>query len=731
MTVSIWRYSHLLLALVSSLFLVLASVTGIILAFEPITEAAKPYKPIPLEEVTISETMEALQRTYNEVLFVELDPNDFVIASVVDQNGDSQTRIVHPKTGAALGTPERQAPLFQFATNLHRSLFLKSIGRFFVGLVSFLLCLIAVTGLLLIIKRQGGLKKLFSKVQNDYFEIRYHVVLGRWFLVPILIIAATGVYLSAEKFSLLPPTTVLHDMTEPQVDVDLSQVPFELPFFKETRLSKVRSITFPFSEMPEDYFEVALKDRELYIHQYTGEILSEAYYPFTALASRWSLSLHTGQGSIGWSLILLLASISILFFIYSGFVMWQKRTKNKPGALAQVDKDEATHIVLVGSETGHTFRYAQQLATALDLAGKSVFMTELNRFSSYPNAERLIILTSTYGDGEAPTNARKFQKELRNFQPKRTLKYAVLGFGSLRYPNYCAYAQEVAEQLGKSTGFKAELPLYKINNQDDGAFLEWVTEWSGQTGIPLQLQLTEKTKKAVRPQAFTVVERTPLNEDDTFLIRLRSKKRIRFESGDLAGITPEDGVPRQYSIARVENDMLLSVKRHAHGICSPYLSQLEPGETMSIGIEANTAFHFPSDTSPVLFIANGTGIAPFLGMLHGNHQKAKTHLFLGLRTRKSMELYTELLSEVSQDKKLSSIQIAYSQEGQRYYVQDLIRENPELVSNHLKDGGLIYICGSLDMQEAVLDVLESIALKELDTPLSQFEHKNQLKMDCY
>jgi sulfite reductase (NADPH) flavoprotein alpha-component len=38
MTISIWRYSHLALAISAALFILIASITGIILAFEPISE---------------------------------------------------------------------------------------------------------------------------------------------------------------------------------------------------------------------------------------------------------------------------------------------------------------------------------------------------------------------------------------------------------------------------------------------------------------------------------------------------------------------------------------------------------------------------------------------------------------------------------------------------------------------------------------------------------------------
>ncbi|MCB0434087.1 MAG: hypothetical protein KDD18_14235, partial [Mangrovimonas sp.] len=47
-TISIWRYSHLALAVSSFVFIILASLTGIILAFQPISEQIKPYKTVHL-----------------------------------------------------------------------------------------------------------------------------------------------------------------------------------------------------------------------------------------------------------------------------------------------------------------------------------------------------------------------------------------------------------------------------------------------------------------------------------------------------------------------------------------------------------------------------------------------------------------------------------------------------------------------------------------------------------
>ena len=157
MALSIWRYSHLILAFISSLFLLIASITGVILAVEPISNKVRPYSVANADELTLAETLENLSGKYDEVLFVSRDRNGFISISAIN-DGQSNQFYVDPFTGEALGPLIEKAPIFQFSTSLHRSLFLKSTGRLLVGLVSFLLFLIAISGIVLIAKRQGGFK---------------------------------------------------------------------------------------------------------------------------------------------------------------------------------------------------------------------------------------------------------------------------------------------------------------------------------------------------------------------------------------------------------------------------------------------------------------------------------------------------------------------------------------------------------------------------------------------
>lgn len=731
MTISVWRYSHLALALVSSLFLIIAVVTGVILAVEPISHQAKGYANHDLEEVSLATTIDALHGAYDEVLALEVESSGFVKASVLTMEMETLDVYVDPTTGEQLGEVEERPYIYTFATNLHRSLFLKSIGRFFVGLISLLLFLIASTGLVLLAKRQGGFLKLFTKVQKDYFELRYHVILSRYFFIPIVILALTGVYLSAEKFNLLPDTTIdKQDKVANGTTVAFKNIN-EIPFFKETTLDEVRQVEFPFSTDPEDYYLIALNDREVEVNQQTGAIVRSGEYPFVVLASRLSLVLHTGEGNILWSVILLLASASILFFMYSGFVMTLKRRKKGKLIANMLDKDDCEFILLVGSESGTAFDFAQRLYNGLTKVGKKVYMTELNNYTTYASAKNIVVFTSTYGEGEPPTNARKFRTTFPNISQPNEIVYSVVGFGSLDYPDYCKFAIMVDGQLQADANFRPLLPLFKINKADFDSFELWVIQWSNQVGftIPIERPIIKKDKR--KKIEFKVLERTELNIDDTFLLRLKPMNKVQFTSGDLLAIFPNgDDMVRQYSIARIGDEVLLSIKKHEMGRGSNYLFGLKVGDIIKVAININVDFHLPEISQNTILIANGTGIAPFLGMI-AESSNQNINLFWGGRTKASVAIYNSVLEKTMMNRQHVQLHTSFSREANKQYVQDTVLEQKELVLRSIISGGTIMICGSLAMQHNVLDVLEQILQENGTITFDEFEKSGQLKTDCY
>ena len=734
MIISFWRYSHLALAVSSFVFILLASATGVILAFEPITDQAQVGYASKASDVRLAHTVEVVKSSYPEVFSISVDENGLVSVSVVDENGDFGDFYINPQTGEKTADLIEKAPIYQFATNLHRSLFLKSTGRFFVGLASFLLFLIAVSGLVLVLRRQQGLRHFFTRIVRENFFQYYHVYLGRLALVPIIIITVSGVYLSLLRFELIPAISLSHfvDYNSIKAEPKLQEKDFEV--FKSITLNQVRSVEFPFSEDVEDYYKLNLKDKELHINQYTGEVLSELPYPFTEIASQWSITLHTGRGSAVWSTVLGLSSFSLLFFMYSGFAMTLKRRANR--IKNKYRKDQCKYVILVGSESGSTIKFARILQQQLIAEGEKAYLTEMNRYTEFKKMEHLVVFAATYGVGEPPTNAKRFEKRLHEIKAAQPYSFSVVGFGSLAYANFCQYAFDVDKLLDSDSQSHRLIETYTINNRSWEAFNQWVNQWGElvdlNISVPQENPITLKRKKK---HNFRVVDKTLAQDspDDTFTILLNGVNK-KMKSGDLLAIYPNDEThERLYSIGMTKKgEVLLSVKRHQHGVCSNYLNDLPKGGSLKGSVVKNRDFHFPKKASKVIMISTGTGIAPFLGMLSHNHQKVEALMYWGARSRESFGLYNEVISKNLEKGRLSSFHPAYSRETDaNVYVQHLIERDGEAMAACLKGKGVIMICGSIAMQKEVTAVLDTLCRKYNSRPLSFYQNRGQLKMDCY
>ena len=729
MTISIWRYSHLALAITASVFILLASVTGIILAFQPISEQLQPYKVEDLKTISLDQTVNIFKQTYPEVLQIEVDANQFVSASVITKDGKNLEGYFNPKTANYLGEKISPSKFFQFTTNLHRSLFLKSTGRFLVALGSFLLLLIAITGFILVVKRQSGIKHFFAKIVKENPSQYWHIVLGRWSLVPIIIITITGVYLSLLKFDVITDQAIKHNVDFEALEASSTEKSDSI--FGTITLDQVKHLEFPFSEFVEDYYTLKLKDKELLIHQYSGEILSEQNTSLTSYFSTLSLNLHTGKGSIIWSVILLIATINILYFMYSGFDMTLRRKKNTVIPKNKYTKDQAKFIILVGSETGSTYRFASALFNSLINAKHSVFISDLNSYSTYKNAEHLIVFTATYGDGEAPINANKFLDTLKNIPQKQSLKFSVIGFGSLQYKAYCQFAKDVNNALNNSQNFTQFLPLKTINNQSLDTFKNWCIAFNLQSQLDIEIPKVKHLQTPKNLQDFKVVSKSEINQDYTFVLTLQTQKIEKIQSGDLLSVFPkEDQIERLYSLGKFEDKLVLSVKKHQFGVCSNYFSQLKAGEIIKARINKNPSFYLPKHTKHAVFIANGTGIGPFLGMINQN-PNIKKHLFWGTRTQASVNIYDAYLNEAKHKQLLTTCNIAYSKEGNKAYVQDIIAQKDNIIASVLEQKGVVMICGSVAMQTSVLDQLDTICQSNFSNNVSYFIDNGQIKMDCY
>ncbi len=728
MNISLWRYSHLLLAVSSFLFLTIASVSGLILSFEPVKNRIESHQVAGFNDLTLAQVIPALKKAYPEVSLVEVDNTQ----SVMLKGGafeDGNARIyVHPLTGEKLGTVPPQSAFFEWVTDFHRSLFLHELGRLFVGITAFLFLLISISGTLLVIQRQRGVKNFFKKIAKDSLAQYYHVVLSRWSLVPILIIACTGTYLSMQRFELIPTSNQKLSVDFDAIKSSPTQPLTDIPSFKSIHLSEVKSIEFPFSEDVEDYYTLKLQDRELAVNQVTGEVLNEVKYPFTQVAANVSLDLHTGRSNVLWAIILALVSCNILFFIGSGFTITFKRragrSKNKYKA------DECRFVTLVGSENGSTWSYATAFHQQLIQQGEKAYLVSLNDYTGFPKAEYLTIFTATYGLGEAPTNAHKFQQLVAQTSQTQAIKFSVVAFGSKAYEDFCQFGFDVHQLINKQSWASPLLDIHTVNDKSVEDYALWTEAWTSKTGIAIQSKVVTDAPKDL--QTLEVISNALNKSEDVFLLRLKPQQATKVQSGDLLAIYPaNDHRERLYSIGMVDDNLQLSVRLHPQGLGSSFLHQLTVGETMKAKIVRNEHFHFPKNIPSAILICNGTGIGPFLGMISQNNPQTSCYLYAGFRDETSIFLYKEQLDDYLAARKLTRLQLAFSRMTQQVYVGDLIKRDAQLVAEVLANKGVIMICGSLAMQKDVMQVIDSICQEKLKLSANHFQAHQQILSDCY
>lgn len=731
MIVSVWRYSHLVLAIASSVFLLVASLTGIILAVEPISNKIQPYSVAKADNLSLAETLEVLNTKYKEVLAISRDRNGFVSVTAI-MDGKNTEFYIDPFTGNKLGEIIQKKPVFQFATNLHRSLFLKSTGRFLIGFASFLLILIVISGIVLIAKRQGGYSNFFAPVVHENFSQYHHVGYARYTLIPLMVLAVTGVYLSLLRFDVISNPQVSLEVDFDSIQDSSVKKYTDFDFFLNTSLSELRKLEYPFSEFVEDYYIVRLKDREIYLNQITGDVLAEKKYAGIQIVSSWATVLHTGEGSILWSIVLGLGSCAIPFLTVTGFIVYFKRPKTKIKNV--YSKNECKYVILVGTEGGTTLQFAHELHKQLLAVEKKSYIALMNNYSHYKAMEHLIVITATYGQGEAPSSADKFIDLFKSKPQSKNFNFCVVGFGSTAYPNFCQFAYEVHETLNTSKNAIVLQEVFTVNDQSFEAFNNWSNIWGIKTNTQIKLEKPQLTVNSIAPSTFKVVSKVIHPEDDTFLLGLENLNGSKPISGDLLSIIPRKGEQeRLYSIGKLDDStMVVSIRKHKRGVCSNYLHQLKKGEKLTATVINNKKFHFPKKAKKTVLIATGTGIGPFLGMIQENKNKKEIHLYWGARKTSSFNLYRNYIEDALSEGKLANFRTAYSRNQiKKIYVQHLIAQDKEMFLEVLKNKGCIMICGSIAMQKEVLQELQELCNQHLGKDLSHYQNRKQIRMDCY
>ncbi|WP_407049342.1 flavodoxin domain-containing protein [Methyloraptor flagellatus] len=480
----------------------------------------------------------------------------------------------------------------------------------------------------------------------------------------------------------------------------------------------LRSLSFPAKGDPTDTFAVVTTAGELRVDPATGATL--AFAPATTLDRIGAIVrlLHTGRGAWALGLVLGLSSAAVPIFAATGAVLWWRRRAASPRIEANRPARLADTVILVGSEGGSTWGFAATLHAALTRAGHAVHTGAMNAVSAahVATAERLIVLTATYGEGDAPASARQFLDRLDRLD--RRVPVAVLGFGDRSFPQFCRYAQQVVGAF-EARGFPLLMPLKRVDRQSAQEFAQWGRDLGAVLGHdlplahvaakvptqPLELVGREDYGAAVGAPIAILRFRAPA---DT---RGRQGRLPSFEAGDLVGIVPPgDAMPRFYSLASSARDGVLEicVRKRDGGLCSTLLHGLEPGGRVDAFIRPNPSFRPAQGRAPLILIGAGAGIGPLAGFVRANAMRRPVHLYWGGRSPASDFLYEHELAQYLAEKRLTSLTTAFSREADGAYVQDRLAADAARLRDLIRHGAQVLVCGGRDMGEAVREALDAV-----------------------
>ncbi|WP_180174810.1 sulfite reductase flavoprotein subunit alpha [Acinetobacter sp. YH01022] len=186
---------------------------------------------------------------------------------------------------------------------------------------------------------------------------------------------------------------------------------------------------------------------------------------------------------------------------------------------------------------------------------------------------------------------------------------------------------------------------------------------------------------------------------------------------------------REYSIASIPSQQVLRlvVRQQSDaqgqlGLGSGWLTRHAPlNSKIALHIRNNESFHLIDDNRPIICIGNGTGLAGLMSLLHARIRQNYTQnwLIFGERQREHDFFYQSTIEAWQTTGMLQRLDLAFSRDqAEKVYVHHKLREQAQELKAWVKNGAVIYVCGSIngmasDVDQALTDILGEAVVDQL------------------
>lgn len=224
--------------------------------------------------------------------------------------------------------------------------------------------------------------------------------------------------------------------------------------------------------------------------------------------------------------------------------------------VAKISPPTVPLLILFGSQTGTAERVAKQIAKDSKTRGCNSRVVDAAEHAKidWNKETNLLIVTSTYGEGDMPDNAQAFWEWLQTDAAKSLshVNFSVLALGDTNYENFCAAGKKIDARL-EVLGAKRIYPLADCDLDYEAKSKSWTD--GALTALAPALQSGAGTVT----QAETATTATGWSKYDPFPARLITNRRLNtvgseketrhfeislegsglnYEAGDALGVWP-------------------------------------------------------------------------------------------------------------------------------------------------------------------------------------------------